>query len=301
MIRKYLSPKQFEDLDNKLNSNVDYVIVDNNSPKKVIFETNNITGDVQTYEFEAGAQTPLKVIGYSWDTLGTPIETAPNIAFYTSYEAQNDTYTFEFGVMYNREMTEEEVINEKAKYTLSGTSVEPAIDVTADLNNWLWILIEEVPGEEVRSNNIEFNYDGHLIEVLYPNYLTLIDASIVSNTPPNDKALFFSIVGTKGGLKYNNKLKPTIDQPYIANDEVAINVMLNKFDGFGIWQLNQLTLGLDESLPLDTHTCTLAPIGNGIYSISGTVPKTTDTINDTTHPNGFKFYINGIEVGTAIW
>ena len=42
MIRKYLTQQQYDDLEGKLNSNVDYVIVENGSPINVSFVTNNI-------------------------------------------------------------------------------------------------------------------------------------------------------------------------------------------------------------------------------------------------------------------
>ena len=55
MIRKYLTQQQYDDLDGKLNSNVDYVIVENGSPINVTFVTNNITGLDEMYDF---APTP---------------------------------------------------------------------------------------------------------------------------------------------------------------------------------------------------------------------------------------------------
>src|SRR5574344_54408 len=55
MIRKYLTQQQYDDLEGKLNSNVDYVIVENGSPINVTFVTNNITGLDEMYDF---APTP---------------------------------------------------------------------------------------------------------------------------------------------------------------------------------------------------------------------------------------------------
>ena len=55
MIRKYLTQQQYDDLDGKLNSNIDYVIVENGSPINVTFVTNNITGLDEMYDF---APTP---------------------------------------------------------------------------------------------------------------------------------------------------------------------------------------------------------------------------------------------------
>ena len=61
MIRKYLTQQQYDDLDGKLNSNVDYVIVENGSPINVTFVTNNITGLDEMYDFAPSPEGSYKI------------------------------------------------------------------------------------------------------------------------------------------------------------------------------------------------------------------------------------------------
>ena len=54
MIRQYLTETEFANLNGVYNSNIDYVIVDEeNSPKKVVFSSNNVDGDMRLYEISA--------------------------------------------------------------------------------------------------------------------------------------------------------------------------------------------------------------------------------------------------------
>lgn len=63
MIRKYLTETEFENLNGVYNSNVDYVVVDEeNSPKKVVFKTNNLDGGVAIFNIEDPYPTPTGAI-----------------------------------------------------------------------------------------------------------------------------------------------------------------------------------------------------------------------------------------------
>lgn len=63
MIRKYLTETEFENLNGVYNSNVDYVVVDEeNSPKKVVFKTNNLDGGVAIFNIEDEYPTPTGAI-----------------------------------------------------------------------------------------------------------------------------------------------------------------------------------------------------------------------------------------------
>lgn len=63
MIRKYLTETEFENLDGLYNSNVDYIVVDEDSnPKKVVLKTNNLTGETITFDVEDEYPTPTGAI-----------------------------------------------------------------------------------------------------------------------------------------------------------------------------------------------------------------------------------------------